>query len=152
MGLAIAGAVTSAIGVIGSFLGASKASKRAKKAAKEEARLEGIVTTEKLRQLTVEQRVTEGEQIAAYAASGVKAPIVEGKGDYVGMSPGSPLDIIEEQKREFGFQRKVVADVGATKAGQALQAGRDTANAYKWQGYSNAASGIANIFSILKTR
>lgn len=153
MGVAIAGAAIAAVGVISGFLGAKKAEKAAKRAAREEARLEGIVTGEKLRQLGIEARVFEGQQIASYAGSGVKTGIAHDvHATQVGVGPGSPADILKEQRDEFGRIRKVTEEVGATKMAQSLTRGTNIANAYRYQGYSQSAAGIANIFAILKTR
>ena len=130
----------SALGLISNFLGSKKASSAAKKEAKEGARLEGMVTAEKIRQLHVEEKVMRGETIAAYAGSGVK------------VGTGSPLDILAEQRKEFAFQRDITSRVGATKAAQGLTRGQNIASAYRYQGYSNMASGLGDIFSFLGTR
>jgi len=126
-----------ALGLISDFLGGKKASSAAKRAAKKEAEAEGKVTAERLRQLGVEERVLEGQTIGGYAGSGVS------------VSRGSPLQILAEQAKEFAFEKRVTADVGATKAAAALQRGRDVGNAVRYQSYSNLAKGASNIFTIL---
>ena len=126
-----------ALGLISSFLGSKKAESAAKEAARKEAVAEGKVTTERLRQLRVEEGVLRGETVAATAASGVK------------VGQDSPLMMLAEQASEFAHERRITADVGATRAAAALQRGRDVGNAVRYQSYSNLASGASNIFTIL---
>jgi hypothetical protein len=137
MAVAIVGIGIAAAGLISSFIGAKKSASAAKSASKKEARAEHAVTSERIRQLNVEERVLAGDTIAATAASGVK------------VGQGSPLEILAEQAREFHQEKLVTRQVGATKAAAALQSGRDVGNAVKYQSYSNLASGASNIFSIM---
>ena len=141
MGLAIAGAVTAAVGVVSSFLGAKKAESAAKKAAREEARLEGLVTTEKIRQLKVEERRMAGETRAGFAGPGG-----------VRVDVGSPIAVLAEQAREFQRERGIVSQVGASKAAVALQRGQNIADQARFGGFAQAAQGASNVFSILATR
>lgn len=140
-GFAVAGVVVAAVGVISSFLGAKKAESAAKKAAREEARLEGLVTTEKIRQLKIEERRMRGDTRAGFAGPGG-----------VQVDRGSPLAVLAEQAREFKTERGVVMQVGATKAAAALQRGQNLATQYRMGGYAAAAAGASNIFSILANR
>ena len=126
-----------AVSMITSFMGAKKASKAAKRAAKKEAIAEGKVTTERIRQLGVEEELTRGETIAATAASGVK------------VNQDSPLMILANQAREFAHERRITQEVGASKASAALERGRNVATQYKYQSYSNLAQSASNIFSIM---
>ena len=125
-----------AVSMISGFLGSKKASKAAKKQAAEEARIEGLLTTERMRQLDKEEDTAYGQTLAAYAGSGVKATA----------GAGTPQQILAEQKEEFGYERQITQDVGASKDAQSLQQGRAADNAYRYQGYANLASGLASMF------
>jgi hypothetical protein len=137
MSAAIVGAVFAGIGALSSIMGGRKADRDAKRAAAEEARLEGLVTREKVRQIGVEERVMRGDTIAAVAGSGVKA------------GEGSPLQILAEQAREFGRQRSIVSEVGATKAAAALTRGSMIGQQARYQSYSTASNQFAQMFSLL---
>jgi hypothetical protein len=137
MALATIAAVAAGIGALSSILGGRSAAKDAKRAAAEDARLEGIVTREKIRQIGVEERVLRGETIAAAAGSGVKAGV------------GSPLQILAEQAREFGRQKTITSEVGASKAASALQRGQMAGSQAKYSSYSSAANQFASMFNIL---
>jgi hypothetical protein len=145
MAAAIAGAVIGTIGLISGFLGSKKASKAAKEQAAEEARINQATTAERLRLLDKEERALYGQTLAGYASGGV-----------LGIAPslqqpqamtGSPSTILKEQATEFAAEKAITREVGASNVAQALQRGKATAEAYKWQGYSNAASGISNILT-----
>ena len=142
----IAAVVVGAVGVISNFIGSKKASKSAKKAAKEEARLEGLVTQEKLRTLGIDERTLYGETMSGYARGGVQAasPTLGG-----GALPqtGTPQTVLAEQAQEFRYQKDITQKVGATKAQAALTRGKNVADAYRWSGYANVASGISNILT-----
>ncbi len=138
-GAAIAGVAVSALGMISDFLGSKKASSAAKRAAKKEELAEGRVTTERLRQLEVEELAVAGATRAGYAGGGVKA------------DRGSPLQVLAEQAKEFAHEKQITAQVGASKAASALQRGRDVGNAVRYQSYSNLAKGASNIFSIVSS-
>ena len=140
---AVVGAVIGAVGLISSFIGSKKAASAAKEQAAEEARLEGLTTAERQREINKEERQLYGQTLTGYAGGGVKvSPGLLGRSATPIDTPGA---IIAEQKKEFGFERKITKDVGATKVQQALAGGRATAQAYKYQGYSNVASGISSI-------
>jgi len=126
-----------ALGMISSYLGMKKSADRAKTAGTKEARAETAVTTERLRQLEIEEKTVMGATRAGYAGGGVKA------------DQGSALQVLAEQAREFAFEKQITARVGATKAASALQRGRDVGNAVRYQSYSNLAQGASNIFSII---
>jgi len=126
-----------ALGLISGFLGSKKQEKAAKKAGKADELAEKKVTTERIRQLGVQEGVVRGETIAATAASGVR------------VGQDSPLMILAEQAKEFAHERRITKEVGATKAAAALQRGRDVGNAVRYQSYSNLAKGASNIFSIM---
>ncbi|GAG02539.1 unnamed protein product [marine sediment metagenome] len=146
MGVAIAGAVIGTVGLISSFLGSRKASKAAKKEAKEQARLEGLLTNEQLRRLKIDERTMYGKTLAGFASGGVQAtaPTLGGEAR---VQTGSPQAVMQEQASEFAQERQITSDVGATKVSQSLTRGKNVANAYKWQGYSNMASGISGILA-----
>jgi hypothetical protein len=143
---ATAAVVIGAIGVISGFLGSKKASKAAKKQAEEEARLEALVTAERIRQLGREERTLYGETVAGYAGGGVLSSFGS-MANVPRETMGSPGTVLAEQAAEFQREREITQKVGATKVAQGLARGRATAEAYKFQGYSNAASGIANILA-----
>ena len=142
----IAGAVIGAVGLISGFLGRRKAASSAKKEAKEQARLEGLVTQEKIRTLGIDERTLYGETVSGYARGGVQAvgPTLGG-----GALPqtGTPQTVLGEQSREFAYQKDITQKVGATKAQAALTRGKNVADAYRWSGYANVASGISNILT-----
>ena len=138
----------SAVGLISSFLGSKKASKAAKKQAEIEAKQEGLLTDERLRQLGIAERVLYGETVAGAAGSGVLSSF--GSIRDVPLTPiGSVGAVLEEQSKEFAFERKIVKEVGATKVQAGLAAGSATATAYKYKGYSDAFSGIGSILGQL---
>ncbi len=160
--LAIAGVVLGAVGLISSFIGSKKAASAAKDEAAEQARLEGLTTDEKLRRLRIDQRSLYGETLAGFAGSGVLArpgslesnltlgDSFGGAGAYGGSASvmtGSPGVVIQEQAKEFAFERDITRKVGATKVAQALTRGKNVAEQYKYQGYSNVATGISSILS-----
>jgi hypothetical protein len=144
--LAIAALGISAAGLLMGFLGSKKASKAAKKEGAEEARLEGLVTDEKLRNLRTEERSMYGETLAGYAGGGVQAvaPGLEGSAT---PQIGSPEQVLNEQAKAFKAQRDITSKVGATKAQQSLTRGSNIADQYRYSGYANVASGISNILS-----
>jgi hypothetical protein len=159
---AVAAVGIAAAGLVMDFVGSKKASKAAKKEGAEQARLEGLVTDEKLRNLRTEQRSMYGETLAGYAGGGVlaRAPSLEsnltlgdsfgGAGAYGGsdsVMTGSPGSVINEQALSFAKQRDITRKVGATKAQQALTRGSNIADQYRYSGYANVASGISNILS-----
>jgi len=145
MAVAVAGVVVGTLGLISGFLGSKKASSAAKKQAAEEARINQATTAERLRQLDKEERASYGQTLAGYTSGGV-----------LGLTPslqqpqamtGSPSVILKEQAKEFAAEKAITREVGASNVAQALQRGQATAEAYKWQGYSNAASSISNILT-----
>jgi hypothetical protein len=160
--LAVAGLAIGAAGLLMNFIGSKKGAKAAKKEGAEEARLEGLVTDEKVRNLRTEQRSMYGETLAGYAGGGVlaRAPSLEsnltlgdsfgGAGAYGGsdsVMTGSPSSVINEQALAFAGQRDITRKVGATKAQQSLTRGNNIADQYRYSGYANVASGISNILS-----
>jgi hypothetical protein len=145
MAAGTAALVISAVGLISGFIGSKKASKSAKREAREEARLEGLTTDERLRQLDIEERAMYGQTLAGYAGSGVQA-VAPGLGG-AQVQSGSPQAVTSEQAKEFGYQKQITEQVGATKVAQSLARGKNVAEQYKWQGYSNAAGGIANMLT-----
>lgn len=130
-----------AVGLISSFLGSKKASKAAKEQAAEEARLEGIVTTERLRQLGKEERSLYGETVAGYAGGGVLATT----------GAGSVSRVLQEQRVEFAFEKEVTREAGASRVQQALLGGKSISDQYKYAGISNAASGLSSLLFALKS-
>jgi hypothetical protein len=138
-------AAVQVVGLISSYIGSKKASKAAKEQAKEEARLEGIVTDEKIRQLGVDERTLYGQTVAGQAGSGVVG--IQPNLGQSNVMAGSPQAVLGEQAASFLQQKNIVQQVGASKAASALTRGKNVAEQYKWQGYSNVASGVSNILA-----
>jgi hypothetical protein len=132
--LGIIAAVALGASAVSSIVGGQKASKAAKGAAAEEARLEGLVTQEKIRNLKIQERVMRGETIAGYAGGGVRVDV------------GSPTTILSEQASTFARERGITAQVGASRASQSLTRGEMMADQYKFSSYSSAASSLASMF------
>jgi len=145
MAVATAGVVIGTLGLISGFLGAKKASSAAKKQAAEEARINKLTTAESIRRLGIEERAMYGQTLAGYAGGGVLGiqPSLNGGGPMT----GSPSTVLQEQAKEYRKEREITQQVGASNVAQALQRGKATASAYKWQGYSNAAASAMNILS-----
>jgi hypothetical protein len=144
MGVAIAGAVIGAVGLISGFLGSKKASKAAKEQSAEEARLEKLTTTERIRQIGKEERDMYGQTIAGYAGGGVLSSFAS-MGDVPRETIGSASQVLAEQRQEFAFERKITEETGASNVAQSLARGKSLASQYKYQSYANAASGISKI-------
>lgn len=134
--MAIAAIVAGVIGVAGiatSLSGSAKAAKAAKGAAANEARLEGIVTEEKLRQMVIEEEDIRGQTIADAAASGIE------------VGKGSVTDILAEQAYNFTRERAAVKGAGATRAANALTRGSMAAQQARYEGIGTALNQAANI-------
>ena len=145
MAVAIAGAVVGAVGLISSFIGSQKASKAAKEQAALEAEAERKVTDERVYQLGQEERQLYGETLAGYAGGGVTVGNQTNSG---AVQPiGSVRSVLDEQATTFAREKKITQEVGATKVAQTLAGGKAVADAYKYQGYANTASGISNILT-----
>lgn len=127
----------SILGSISSIFGGKSAKKDAERQGEEEARLEGLVTDERLRQLGKEEKALAGTTIAAAAGSGVK------------VGTGSPLEILAEQASEFAFERLITERVGASKAKLALDRGRSVGSRAQSQSYAQAIQGFSSAFQIL---
>ncbi len=140
MWLAVAGIAANVIGAAFGLSGASKAAKAADRAGKREAKLEGLVTDERLRQIDREEMLMREDTIARTAGSGV----------LVGSQ--SSLEVLADQASEFRKEYRITREAGATRSRAALEGGRATAQQYKYQGYSSAVGGIANAFSIANAR
>ncbi len=130
---AIIAGVIGAAGIGVSLSGARKAENAAKRASAEEARLEGIVTEEKLRQMVIEEATVRGETIGMAAASGVE------------VGKGSVIDILAEQAYNFTRERAAVKSAGATRASNALSRGSMAAQQARYEGISTALNQAANI-------
>ncbi len=124
------------IGGVSSLLGGVKAKRDARAAAKEEARLEGIVTDSKVTGLQAEREQLRSTTIATAAGSGVNAQV------------GSPLQLMAEQARQFSREIRTVKQAGATRAAQAQTRGRMVGNQAMYSGFSQAAAGIGNAFTL----
>jgi hypothetical protein len=142
--LAIAAVGIGALGIISGFIGSRKASKAAKEQAKEEARIEKLTTAERVRQIGKEERALYGETVAGYAGGGVLSSFGQ-MSDASRETMGSPQAVLSEQATEFGFERKITQETGASNVMQSLARGKALANQYKYQGYANAASGISKM-------
>jgi len=129
--------ILSGVGAIASLAGGREAEKAADRQAAEEARLEGIVTDEKIRQLGVEEEVVRGETIASVAGSGVK------------VDSGSPLMVLATQASEYERLRNVTREAGASRAANALARGDLVGKQAKYGSYSSAANQFANMFSLI---
>ena len=143
--IAIAAVAIAAVSVISNFLGSKKAASAAKKQAAEEARLEGLVTQEKLRTLKIDERTLYGQTLAGYAGGGVQG--ISPNLGQTSITAGSPQAILAEQKKSFGAEKDIITQVGASKAQASLTRGRNLADQYRWSGYANVASGVSNILS-----
>ncbi|GAF74209.1 unnamed protein product [marine sediment metagenome] len=142
----IAGLVIGAVGVIAGFLGSKKASKAAKKQADLEAEQERLITGERIREIGREERQLYGETVAGYTQGGVLSSFGT-MSDVPRETIGSAGSVLTEQQIEFQRERSITEKVGASKVASGLARGKATASAYKWQGYSNAATGISNILA-----
>ena len=141
----IAAAVgTAAVGIITDFMGAKKAGKAAKKQAAEEARIEGLTTDERIRQIGKEERDMYGQTIAGYAGGGVLSSFGT-MADVPRETIGSASPVLAEQAQEFAFERKITEETGASNVSQSLARGKALASQYKYQSYSNAANSISKI-------
>jgi hypothetical protein len=151
MSWAIAGTMiaTTVVSTASQYLGAKKAEKSAKKQAKLQAEAEQKLTDERVLTLQKQERIQYGQTIAGYAGGGVlaRAPGLDPKAGMTAMS-GSPEAVVQEAAREFKHERDITREVGALNISQIKQAGRATANAYRFQGYASVASGIGSILSI----
>ena len=149
MSLLAVAAGAAIVGTITNLIGSRKAAKAAKKQGDEEARIGRLTTEEQLRRLTIDERTMRGETLSGYARGGVQAyaPTLDGGPR---LQTGSPQTVLNEQAREFAAERDITKEVGASNVQQALMRAKGTASAYKWQGYSNAASSISNILGMFK--
>ena len=147
--VAVAAAAVSVVGTVISYTGSKKAAGSAKDAAKEEARVNKLTTAEAIRRLEIDERTLYGETLAGYAGGGVLS-MQQTLANSSVMS-GSPSTVIGEQSKEFAAEQKITQSVGASNVQQALTRGKATADAYKWQGYSNAAANISSIISSFKS-
>jgi hypothetical protein len=127
-----------AVDLISGIMGGSSAKRAAKREAKEEARLEGLLTTEKVRQLDVEQRLREGETRAGYASGRVD------------IRSKSALDIITEQKATALKERQTILEVGASRAANALQRGSNLSEQIGYKTIGDAAGSASNLFTLIK--
>ena len=137
---AVAGIAVSVIGAGLSYKGSQDAGDAAKDASKEEARLEGLVTDARIEQIEREEMMMAEATTAAVAGSGVK------------VGGGSELAVLADQASEFRKEQRITKEVGATRSRAALAGGAATAQQYKYQGYSQAASGLSAAFSIAQNR
>ncbi len=138
--LAVAGIAFEVLGAGLGIFGASKAEKAAKAQAAEEARLEGKVTDERVRQIKRQEDIMAGQTVAATAGAGVK------------VGSGSSLAILADQAAEFRRERTITREVGATRAKASLQRGEALAKQYRYQGLGGAVGGLASAFSIYQDR
>lgn len=126
-------AVGSAVlGGLSSLFGGRSAEKAAKRQAREEARLEGIVTLEKVRKLFIEERITRGQTEAAAAASGVD------------VRRGSVAQILAEQATEFARETGFTREVGASRAANIRQQGAAIGAQARYQGISGFFGAIGS--------
>jgi hypothetical protein len=132
-------------GLISTFIASKKGSSAAKKQSKEEARLEGLVTQEKIRTLGIDERTLYGETLSGYAGGGVLG--IQPNLGATNVAAGSPQSVLSEQKKSFAAERDIVGKVGASKAAASLTRGKNLADQYRWSGYANVASSVSNIIS-----
>ncbi|GAG34342.1 unnamed protein product [marine sediment metagenome] len=60
---------------------------------------------------------------------------------------GSAQDVVSEQKTEFGFERQITKETGASNVQQSLARGKSIASQYKFNAITSGASSIANMIS-----
>ncbi len=119
-----------------SIFGGIKAKDEAKDMAASEAGMEVELTNAKLEDLKIEERNMRGQTIARTAGSNVKVDI------------GSPLEILAEQARNFTRERQTVAKVGATRAANTIQRGKNVGRQALYQGWS---TGLTQASSAMKS-
>lgn len=137
MSFAIASAVIGGISVVANIVGSRKAAKAAERQGDAQADTERKVTQERLRQIDREEMLMGEATILATAGSNIK------------VGSKSTLEVLADQEAEFAREGLITAQVGASAATAALDRGKALATQAKYQGYSNALSGISSIFSIL---
>lgn len=137
MSFAITAAVVSVGTAAYSISSSRKMAKKQEALGREEAAMEKEVTVERIRQIGREESMMREETVAATAASGVK------------IGSQSTLEVLAEQKAEFARERAITEKVGASRAAAALGNASLRSQTTKYQGYSAAASGITNAFSLL---
>ena len=137
------GLAISAIGLISDYVGNKRGADAAEDQAALQATHEDQLTNERLRQIDKEERALYGETLARYAGSGVK--IFEGDGSRGLALRGSVGQNIEEQRREFAYEKQITRQVGATKVSQALMQGKAVSDQYKYGAYSGALKGAGNL-------
>ncbi len=145
--LVAAGIGVGIAGAIASFIGSKKAAKAARKQGAEEARIEGLITDEKLRELDVQERTMYGETLGQYAGSGVLGTF-QGTGGNAGQPMvGSPKAVLDEQQASFAAERSITKEVGASNVAQTLMGAKALSDQYRYSGYANVASSLSNIFT-----
>jgi len=125
-----------ASGVLG-FSSGRRAKRAARRAAAEQARIEAMVTGERIRQIYQSERTLSGETIARAAGSGIVT------------TQGSPLMILAEQAYEFERERRFTKQVGASRANAALAEGRSIGRQYQAQGLQNLFAGLGQAASMM---
>ncbi len=134
--LAVAGIAANVVGAGLSLFGASSAKTAAENAAAREAKLEGKVTDERIRQISRQETIMRGQTVAATAGGGVK------------VGSGSSLAILADQASEFRREKQITREVGATRAKASLERGSALATQYRYQGLTGAVGGLGQAFSI----
>lgn len=126
------------LSLLGNLFGGSSAKKKAKRQAAEEARIEGEITAERVRQIDKEEEVLAGTTVARTAGSGVK------------VNSASPLEILADQAFEFERERAITESVGASKARAALDRGSAVASQIDANTIQSSVAGLSSIFSVLQ--
>lgn len=132
-----------------SYASSKKGASAAKKQGKEEARMEGLLTDEKVRRLDIDERTLRGETLAGYTGGGVLS-MMPGMGDSNVMS-GSPKSVLGEQAKEFAAEKSITKKAGASNVQQSLMGSRAVADQYRYSGYANVASSISSLLTSFGT-
>ena len=126
-----------AVDLVSGLSAGRRAERAAKQAGAEEARLEGLLTTEKIRQLDVERRLRSGQTKAGFASGRVK------------IGSKSALDILAEQKSTALAERSTILEVGASRAANALTRSSNLADQIGYQTIGQAAGKASNLFTMI---
>lgn len=143
---AVVGTAVAAYGIYSGEQAADDAARASRLSAEEEARLEGILTDEKVRRLGVEREQVIGQQRAGYAGSGVEVGSSQRRpGEQI--ASGSVMDVLTETATEFAREISVTRETGASRATNALARGNMVAQNYQNQARANSIQTASSVFS-----
>lgn len=147
----VAATVVAAYGVYSQNQAARDARRSANQSADEEARLEGILTDEKIRQMGQEREQTLGIQRSGYAGSGVEVGSSQLRpGEQI--ASGSVMDVLTETSEEYAKQISATRETGASRAANIITRGNMIGDNYVNQAQANAWSSAGNIFMMWAAR